>query len=256
NANFVGSSSLSNTPLTQSINPAVTLSPGSLPADTINIAYNQTITASGGTGNKSLVVSNVQNAIAGLTIPGSGTSAITITGTPTATGTETFTVTATDTVGGTTHINYSLTVLTFTPTSLTADTINIAYNQTITATGSTSNVNVVVSNIQNPIAGLNLPASGTNAITITGTPTATGTETFTLTATDQAGNTAQANYSITINPAPTLSPISLPAGIFYSSYNQTITASGGTGNKSLVVSNVQNPIAGLTIPGSGTNAIT
>src|SRR5207302_811580 len=108
NANFVGSSSLSNTPLTQSINPAVTLSPGSLPADTINIAYNQTITASGGTGNKSLVVSNVQNAIAGLTIPGSGTSAITITGTPTGTGTETFTVTATDQVGATTQDQNSI----------------------------------------------------------------------------------------------------------------------------------------------------
>src|SRR5205807_2592853 len=138
-----------NTPLTQTVNPAVALSPGSLPADTINIAYNQTITASGGTGNRSLVVSNVQNAIVGLTIPGSGTNAITITGTPTATGTETFTITATDQVGATTQTNYSLTVLAFTPTSLSADTINIAYNQTITVTGSTSNVNLLVSNIQN-----------------------------------------------------------------------------------------------------------
>jgi len=250
----VGATTQTNYSIT--VNPAVTLSPSSLLADTINIAYNQTITASGGTGNKNLVVSNIQNAIAGLTIPAGGTNAIAIMGTPTAAGTETFTVTATDQVGATTHINYSLTVLAFTPTSLPADTISIAYNATITVTGSTSNVNLVVSNIQNPVAGLSLPASGTNAITITGTPTATGTETFTLTATDQAGNTAQANYSITINPAPTLSPTSLPAGIFYSSYNQTITASGGTGNKSLVVSNVQNPIAGLTIPGSGTNAIT
>src|SRR5205807_2298401 len=101
-ANFDGSSSLSNTPLTQTINAAVTLSPSSLPAGAIGVAYNQTITASGGTGDKTLVVSNVQNAIAGLTIPASGTTSIAITGTPTAAGTETFTVTATDQVGGTT----------------------------------------------------------------------------------------------------------------------------------------------------------
>src|SRR5207302_269981 len=163
NANFVGSSSLSNTPLTQSINPAVTLSPGSLPADTINIAYNQTITASGGTGNKSLVVSNVQNAIAGLTLPGSGTNAITITGSPTATGTETFTVTATDQVGATTQITYSITVnpaVTLSPGSVPADTINIAYNPTITAYATLFRYSLVVSNVQNAIAGLTLPGSG------------------------------------------------------------------------------------------------
>ena len=61
----------------------------SLPAGTTNVAYNQLIAASGGTGNISLVVSNVQNAIAGLTVPGSGTNSLAITGTPTATGTET-----------------------------------------------------------------------------------------------------------------------------------------------------------------------
>src|SRR5207253_2711516 len=210
----------------------------------------------GGTGNKSLVVTNVQNAIAGLTIPAGGTNSIAITGTPTAAGTETFTVTATDQVGATTQTNYSLTRLAFPPTSLSADTINIAYNQTITVTGSTSTVNLVVSNIQNAIAGLTLPASGINALTIAGTPTAAGTETFTLTATDQAGNTAQADYSITINPAVTLRPSSLPADTINIAYNQTITASGGTGNKSLIVSNVQNAIPGLTIPATGTNALT
>src|SRR5207244_9158853 len=110
-----------------------TLSPSSLPADTINIAYNQTITASGGTGNKSLVVSNVQNAIAGLTLPGSGTNAITVTGTPTATGTETFTLIATDTLGARTQFNYSITVkpaVTLSPSSLPADPINNTYIET------------------------------------------------------------------------------------------------------------------------------
>ena len=44
-------------------------------------------------------MSNIQNAIAGLTVPASGTGSLAITGTPTATGTETFTVTATDSAG-------------------------------------------------------------------------------------------------------------------------------------------------------------
>ena len=88
----------------------MTLSPATLPADTVNVAYSQTITAGGGTGNKTLTVSNVQNAIAGLVVPTSGTNTLNITGTPTATGTETFTVTATDSLGDTATINYSITV--------------------------------------------------------------------------------------------------------------------------------------------------
>ncbi len=236
----------------------VTVSPGSLPSDPIDVAYDQTITGSGGTGNISLVVSNVQNAIAGLSIPGSGTNAIALTGTPTATGTETFTVTAADQVGVTAKSNYSITVnpvVMLSPSSLPADTLNVTYNQTITASGGAGNISLVVSNVQNAIAGLSIPGSGANAIALIGTPTAAGTETFTVTATDQLGVTAHTNYSITVNPVVTLSPSSLPAGAINGAYNQTISASGGTGNISLVVSNVQNAIAGLNVPGSGANSL-
>ena len=83
------------TDYTITVNPALTLSPGTLPADTINIAYNQTITASGGTGTITLAVTNIASAIPGLS-PEQRHGSMTISGTPTATGTETFTVTATD----------------------------------------------------------------------------------------------------------------------------------------------------------------
>ncbi len=87
------------------------LNPSSLPADTINIAYNQSISASGGTGNVTLAVSNISNAIPGMSITGNGTGLISISGTPTAVGTETFTVTGTDAAGDTTGpVSYSLTV--------------------------------------------------------------------------------------------------------------------------------------------------
>ena len=60
------------------------------------MAYNQTITASGGTGTLTLAVSDIQGQIAGLTVPASGTGSLVVSGTPTAAGTETFTLTATD----------------------------------------------------------------------------------------------------------------------------------------------------------------
>ena len=77
------------------------LSQTSIPPDTVNVAYNQTIAAVGGTGTVTLAVSKVSGAIKGLTVPSSGTGSLAISGTPTATGTETFTVTATDSAGDT-----------------------------------------------------------------------------------------------------------------------------------------------------------
>ncbi len=100
-----GSSSVSIT-----VSSPVTLGPSSLPAGTVNVAYNQTLTASGGTGTLTLAVTKIQNAIAGLVVPASGSYLLGITGTPTAAGTETFTVTATDTLGVTTSTSYSITV--------------------------------------------------------------------------------------------------------------------------------------------------
>jgi len=91
---------------TFTVNVGLALSPATLPGGTINTAYNQTITGSGGTGDKALAVTNIANAIAGLTVPTSGTNTLAITGTPKATGTETFTVTATDAGGAKTSTNY------------------------------------------------------------------------------------------------------------------------------------------------------
>ena len=102
------------TPVANLLVPAlagvITLSPAALPADTVNVPYNQTLAASGGTGSLTLTVSNIQNAITGLTVPGSGSNSLTIGGKPTAAGTETFTVTATDAFGDTTSTAYSVTV--------------------------------------------------------------------------------------------------------------------------------------------------
>ena len=241
------------------INAPIGFNPPSLPTAVIGSLYNQTIAATAGTGNKGLTVSNVVGTIPGITIPSSGTNALTIQGTPTATGTITFTLNATDAAGASAApVNYTLTAvvgLTLTPSTLPADTINVPYNQTITTSNGTGTVSLVVSNVQNPIAGLMVPNSGTDTLTIGGTPTATGTETCTVTATDQAGDTATANYSITVNPAITLSLPALPTGTAESIYKQTLRAKGGTVTVTLVVSNIQNPIPGLIVPDSDTTEL-
>ena len=127
-------------------------------------------------------------------------------------------------------------------------------NASISANGGTGAVALTVSNVQHPIAGLVVPASGTNGLNISGTPTASGTETFTVSALDSAGNTVAANYSVTVNPAVTFSTPTLTAGTLNVPYNQTISASHGTGAITYTVSDIQNPIAGLNVPAKGPSA--
>jgi hypothetical protein len=112
------------------------------------------------------------------------------------------------------------------PSTLPADTVNVAYNQTIGATGGTGNINLTVSNISGAIAGLNIPGSGTGSLNITGTPTAAGTVSFMVTATDSLGNSASEPFTITVNQSVVLSPASLPNGAVGVAYSQTIPAGG------------------------------
>ncbi len=83
--------------------------PTGLPSGSVNAAYNQTISASGGKGTISLAVNETIH-VAGLDIPTGGTTSIVVGGTPTASGTESFTVTATDSAGVKQTQLYSFTV--------------------------------------------------------------------------------------------------------------------------------------------------
>ncbi len=165
-----------------------------LSPSTVNVPYSQAIMAPNGT----LTVSNIENAIPGLTIPDSAEGILNISGTPTAAGTETFTVTATYADNSTVTTTYVITINpAITLNNLSDDTVGVPYNQSITATGGTGAVNLTVSNIQNAIPGLTIQATGTGSLNISGTPTAAGTETFTVTATDAVGATTTATYSTT-----------------------------------------------------------
>jgi Repeat of unknown function (DUF5650)/Invasin, domain 3/Immunoglobulin I-set domain len=110
----------------------------SLPGGTVAQPYNQAITASGGTGSKTLTVSNVTGSVPGLTIPTGGTNTFSISGTPTAAGTVSFTVRATDSVGIQLSQHYTLLVTTADPTqstiSLLSNTIAAGATTTVTLT--------------------------------------------------------------------------------------------------------------------------
>jgi len=112
---------------------------------------------------------------------------------------------------------------------LPAGLVGQPYNVGFSAIGgSGSYVNWVVSNGNAPTGLVLAPASGT----LGGTATAVGTYNFTVQVTDSVGATAIAAYTITISPQPPLvitTPSPLPNCTVGSAYQQTFTASGGSG---------------------------
>jgi len=231
------------------VTSTLTITTSSLPATTMGVAYNQTLAASGGTTPYTWAISS-GSLPAGLSLV-AGTGAIT--GTPTASGTSNFTARVTDNASATATKALSIVVnaaVTITTSSLPADTISIAYNQTLAATGGTGAKTWAVSSGTLP-TGLSLNAS-TGAIT--GTPTAAGTSNFTARATDTVGATGTKALSIVINPAVTITTSSLPGGSVGTAYNQTLAATGGTGAKTWAIASGSLP-AGLSL-NTATGAIT
>jgi len=228
---------------------SLSITTSSLPADTVGVAYNQTLTASGGTTPYTWAVTS-GSLPSGLSL---GASTGAITGTPSASGTSNFTVRVTDNVAATATKALSIVInaaISITTSSLPADTINIAYSQTMAATGGTGALTWAISSGTLP-TGLSLNAS-TGAIT--GTPTAAGTSNFTARATDTVGATGTKALGIVINTALSITTSSLPNGTVGSSYNQTLARTGGTTPFTWAISSGSLP-AGLSLVAS-TGAIT
>jgi hypothetical protein len=223
----------------------LTVNPPVLPNGTLGVAYNQTVTTTGGTGPYNYVV------LSGALPTGLALNAASgaITGTPTAAATFNFTIQSTDSTPNTGTRAYSVTIgtnsLTVNPSALPNGSQGIAYSQTVTASGGTGPYTFAVTAGALP-TGLSLnAASGA----ITGTPSGGGVSNFTIQATDTNGNIGSRPYSVNIGTTTlTVNPANLPNGSHSVAYNQIVTASGGTGTYTFSV------IAGALPTGLSLNA--
>ena len=200
-----------------------------LPNGTTNVAYNQTLTASGGT--QPYAWSIASGALpAGLSLVGQGATAQ-ITGTPTSAGPALFVLQVLGNNGLSSTTFFIITINqgpmppTIVTTSLPNATVGIAYSQTLTASGGTMPYTWGLASGSLP-AGLNLSSGGV----ISGTPTAQGTSNFTVKVTGGNALSSTGSFSITTNlpQPPTIVNTSLPSSILNVAYSQTLTATGGT----------------------------
>ncbi len=233
--------------------PTITLSPSSVPGGTIGQAYNQTLSAAGGTGPYTYAIAS--GALpAGLALSTSGQ----LSGTPTAAGTFNFTVSATDSSTGTgapfsAQQSYSLTIaaptVVITPNTLPDPRVTFAYSQTLTASGGTAPYVFSLSSGTLP-PGISLSSDGV----LSGAPTSTGTYNFSITATDSSRGagpfSAVRAYSVTIAP-PGLSIYSPDlSGAVGQNYSGSFVADGGNAPYTFRVTTGVLP-TGLTLDSSG-----
>jgi uncharacterized repeat protein (TIGR01451 family) len=182
---------------------------------------------------------------AGLTLTSDGK----ISGIPTS-GSSVFVVTVVDANGCQTNRSYTILTeltcpeITIAPGALPGGTVGQTYNQLLTASGGTGASAFAVTAGALP-AGLTVNPSGQ----LNGVPQAAGSFNFIVTSADTEGCTASRSYSLTICPAITVTPSTLPPGIVGAAYNQTLTASGSTAPYTFTVGGVLP--AGLTLTTGG-----
>jgi hypothetical protein len=143
-----------------------------------------------------------------------------------AAGTYNFTVQVTDSLSVSATQSYSVTVNpvpSISPTSLPSPVDAGPYSHTLTASGGTPPYSWTISAGTPPVSLTSSPTTGT----LSGSA-AVGTYNFTVKVTDSLGVSATQAYSVTVNPAPSITTTSLAPGDAGSPYSQTLAATGGT----------------------------
>ncbi len=212
---------------------------------TVNAAFSQTFTATGGTG--AMTFSTASPLPSGLTLSASGV----LSGTPTQPGTFPITVTATDANGCTgTGPTYTLAVacqtIGVTNPATATGTANAPFSQQFTSSGGAGAVTFSTSSALP--AGLTLDSGGT----LHGTPTQAGGFDIVVSAKDANGCTGSgATYHLVINcQSIAVTNPAVTTGTAAAPFSQTFTQSGAIGTATFSTSS---PLpAGLTLAASGT----
>jgi hypothetical protein len=175
------------------INPALSISTGSLPDWTVGFAYSQQLNAAGGTGSRSWSDKNSDLTGTGLTLSPSGLLA----GTPSSIGPVSFTAEVTDQVGASDEVPLSFTInpaLSITTTSLPEAELGYSYSHQLECTGGTAPL--VWSDHDNGLDGTGLTLS--NDGLLSGTPLAEGLINFTARVDGSAGSFDEMLYSFDV----------------------------------------------------------
>jgi hypothetical protein len=222
--------------------PLLSISPSSLTTPTIGFSYTQDFLANGGSGPYIFTVSS-GNLPAGMNLTSSGR----LTGPALNTNTVNFTITATDVNGCSITHAYTVTpvcpIIAVSPSSVPNPAVGSFYSQTFTASGGNAPYNFSLASGGLP-PGLTLASNGV----LSGTTTQAGPLTFTLRVVDAYGCsfTSQSHTITPSCPTVSISPSSMQTPIVGTSYNQTVSASGGSGSFTYTVSAGTLP-AGLSL---------
>lgn len=200
----------------------------SLAGANLNAAYSATLTGTGGSTPYTWTWAYLTPSTKlppGLTL----TNGV-IRGTPTESGTFKFRVTLTDGAGATATADYTLTVtsVVIATTSLKQWTQGVEYSngQAQVFSGTTTSGTALTWAVLTGTlpTGMTLATNGT----LSGAPSQSGTFTFVVRATDGAGESATKDFSLIINPPPTILSTSLASGVLGTIYSQTLSKNGGT----------------------------
>jgi len=223
--------------------PPPTIQTGSLPDGTVGTFYTKTILATGGLAPYTWSVS-VGTPPAGLSLGGSTTTSVTLSGTPTtAQSNVTFTVQIKDSLNQTGTQQYTVTISnppppTISPTSLPDGVVGTAYNQTIQVANGLAPYTWTSSGTVPAGLTVNTPSGPTNntSITVTGTPTTAETgDTFTVQVTDSLSQVGSQQYTMNITAQPIIVTIT----------NKFTTIQAGAAKVTLNAT-VQHDTAGVT----------